>query len=281
MAYSLVAVDFMSAEALYAALTRVANSAATGAIKPLPHTTHSINSVSAAMRQMSQARHMGKIVVRMPADGAAQVQPAGSVVVTGGLGTLGQLVTCWLQQQAAESIHLLGRSGVAVAGSAAGITGSRAAVTISKADISMSADLAAVLGTQDPSASSRWPQQQQQHHHPLQGILHASGVLADATVANQTLAGLRAVFGPKAAPAESWGHQVAVQPAPLLVLFSSVASLLGAPGQINYSGASGLLDGLAQQAQAQVGDTRCCTGLGLPAGPAAVGSRSSSSAPEC
>ena len=67
MHFSLVAVDFMSEHALHAALSRVAAGVAAGALRPLPQVTHSLSAVQAALRQMSQARHVGKVVVRAPA----------------------------------------------------------------------------------------------------------------------------------------------------------------------------------------------------------------------
>jgi NADPH:quinone reductase-like Zn-dependent oxidoreductase len=65
--YSLVAVDFMSEHALHAALSRVAGGVSAGALRPLPQVLHSLSAVQAALRQMSQARHVGKVVVRAPA----------------------------------------------------------------------------------------------------------------------------------------------------------------------------------------------------------------------
>ena len=64
MHYSLVAVDFMSEHALHAALSRVAAAAGSGSIRPLPQVMHSLSAVVPALRQMSQARHVGKVVVR-------------------------------------------------------------------------------------------------------------------------------------------------------------------------------------------------------------------------
>ena len=83
MAYSLVAVDFMSEAALHMALARVARGAASGMLRPLPQVVHSLDRVQAALRQMSQARHVGKVVVRVP-EGKHSVHPSGTVVVTGG-----------------------------------------------------------------------------------------------------------------------------------------------------------------------------------------------------
>lgn len=166
-----------------------------------------------------------------------------SLPLAGGLGTLGQLVLRWLQQQSVAEVHLLGRTGHATEADDAQLTAAAngSAITITKADISLTEELAAVLG---PAAAAGGAQ--------LQGILHASGVLADATLANQSLAGIRTVFAPKVLPAEGWRGAVAAQPTTLQVLFSSVASMLGAPGQANYSAANAALDALASQAQHEV-----------------------------
>jgi acyl carrier protein len=183
---------------------------------------------------MSQARHVGKIVLRAPSTGK-ELTPEGFVLVTGGLGTLGQLITAWLKRQGVKSIHLVGRSSIAGAQQGDVICSpGESAVVVSKADISSAEDLVALLlpGLQH-----------------LQGIVHASGALADATVANQTLAGIRGVLAPKVVPAESWQTLVSKQPAAMQVLFSSVAALLGAPGQLNYSAANTLLDGMASATQ--------------------------------
>jgi NAD(P)-dependent dehydrogenase (short-subunit alcohol dehydrogenase family) len=142
-------------------------------------------------------------------------------------------------------VHLLGRSGVASSADAALLTTTYngSAITSSKADISLREDLIAVLGSACGGLGGMH----------LQGILHASGVLADATIANQSLAGIQTVFAPKVLPVEGWEGLLGAQPAALQVLFSSVASMLGAPGQANYSTANAALDSMAQAAQAKVG----------------------------
>ncbi len=74
----------------------------------------------------------------------------------------------------------------------------------------------------------------------------AAGVLADATLANQTLPALRAVL---AAKHPTWLQAALLQPAASHVLFSSVASLLGSPGQANYAAVDAALDAAAAQLQ--------------------------------
>jgi hypothetical protein len=61
-----VAVDFLPDPAVNASLRRLASSLGSGALQPLPAVVHELASVQAALRQMSQARHVGKIVVRAP-----------------------------------------------------------------------------------------------------------------------------------------------------------------------------------------------------------------------
>jgi hypothetical protein len=75
--------------------------------------------------------------------------------------------------------------------------------------------------------------------------------LQDALLPNQTLASLRAVMAPKTAAKDALQAHQAAQPLRQLVLFSSVASLVGAAGQGNYVAANAVLDAWAAQAAAQ------------------------------
>ena len=85
VAYSLLAVDFMSAEALHSALMRVAGGLADSTLRPLPTATHDIGAAVSALRQMSQARHVGKVVVR-PQPALVPAAAEGAFLVTGGTG---------------------------------------------------------------------------------------------------------------------------------------------------------------------------------------------------
>ena len=243
VAYSLVAVDFMSEAALNAALTRVAAGAATGALKPLPLVGHDLSNVSSALRQMSQARHVGKIVVRSPALKSANPSQIseGSVLVTGGMGVLGSQVAQWLTQNQVSAVTLLGRSGhLADESTALAVTSSsslifKSLVTMAACDISDEEGAIHAL-----SLSSE---------RPLQGVMHAAGVLADGTMALQRFQGLQTVFGPKVDAALALQHHIPSHSISYQVLFSSVAALMGSPGQANYSAANSLLDALAGAAQ--------------------------------
>ena len=62
-------------------------------LRPLPLIAHDMGAVAAALRQMSQARHVGKVVVRHP-PAQAQEAMAGSWLVTGGVGELAPTLHC-------------------------------------------------------------------------------------------------------------------------------------------------------------------------------------------
>ena len=61
---------------------------AAGALTPLPTTSYGLLNAPQAFRDMSQARHTGKIVLIPP----AMLDPEGTVLITGGTGMLGALV---------------------------------------------------------------------------------------------------------------------------------------------------------------------------------------------
>ena len=85
----------------------------------------------------------------------------------------------------------------------------------------------------------------------LVGVLHAGGVLQDALLPNQTAAGVRAVFAPKASGSANLARLTRCAPLGALKLFSSVAAAMGSGGQANYAAANAVLDNLAQSQQSQ------------------------------
>jgi hypothetical protein len=245
--YSLVAVDFLLPEAVNASLMRLSRQLAQGQLAPLPQVVHSLSAVQAALCQMSQARHVGKIVVRAPAGEAAKAPAGGRVLVTGGLGTLGSLTAAWLVQSGKLHAHATGRTG-RFASDVSSVTSGLAsllaagfggALTMTSADAAAAEDAALLLA---PSVAAT----------AVVGVLHASGVLADATLRNQTLAGLRTAWAPKVSALSQLSGAYSLQPGAFSLLFSSIAALLGSPGQANYSAANAALDALSQTAQAQV-----------------------------
>ena len=240
--YTLVAVDFLPDKAVHQAMTRLSGHLATGTLQPLPQVVHSLAAARAALRQMSQARHVGKVVVRGRTLQQDRGTTQGTAIVTGGLGMIGSLVCAWLAKQSVERIVLLGRSGRPGADSGAAtalaLGGALACISMVRCDASSAEEVHALALSSCGKDN-------------LQAVFHSGGVLADATLPNQTLGRIRSVLAPKVDSAQLWGTQAGLQPTTAHVVFSSVAALLGSPGQANYSAVNSILDAMAETWQAQ------------------------------
>ena len=77
------------------------------------------------------------------------------------------------------------------------------------------------------------------------GWVHSAGVLQDRSLANVAARDLRAVVQPKSGAAQSLDCRGRASDSRVMVLFSSVASLLGNAGQASYAVANAMLDALA------------------------------------
>ncbi|MEU8547597.1 type I polyketide synthase [Streptomyces roseoverticillatus] len=185
----------------------------------------------------SGVRHAARLVRRAsprtaPAD---VVRRDATYLITGGLGALGLLVGRWLVDRGARHLVLVGRGD---AGDAAGqelraLRDAGAEIRVVRADVSDDPALARVLA----DAAASMP--------PVRGVVHAAGVLDDATLGTLDPARLLAVLEPKVAGAWNLHHLTADLPLDFFVMFSSLAGVLGSPGQGNYAAANAFLDALA------------------------------------
>ncbi|MEV3875251.1 SDR family NAD(P)-dependent oxidoreductase, partial [Streptomyces sp. NPDC049906] len=219
-------------------LAEVLDLFARGALRPLPVTGWDVRRTPAALRSLSQAAGTGKNVLLLP----APLDEDGTVLVTGATGTLGRLLARHLV--AAHGVrHLLlaGRRGETAAGIpelVAELTERGAAVTVAACDVTDRAALDALLATV-PDA------------HPLTAVVHAAGVLDDATVTGLTPDRLDRVLGPKADAALALHRATRDRDLAAFVLFSSGAALFGGAGQANYAAANAVLDALAVERRAE------------------------------
>jgi pimaricinolide synthase PimS1 len=157
----------------------------------------------------------------------------GTVLVTGGTGALGAAVARHLvSAHGVGHLLLVSRSGGAE-DLVADLTRAGARVTVAACDVADRDRLAAVLA--DIPAE-----------HPLVGVVHAAGVLDDATVAAMGEDALRRVLSAKATSAWHLHELTATLDLSAFVLFSSLAGQLGNAGQGNYAAANVFLDALAR-----------------------------------
>src|SRR5262249_14627350 len=82
------------------------------------------------------------------------------------------------------------------------------------------------------------------------GVFHAAGIDGDGLLADLDAAALERVLAPKAEGAMHLHALTAEDSLDLFVLFSSSASLFGAPGQGAYAMANATLDAIAQHRRA-------------------------------
>ncbi|MFH8979299.1 SDR family NAD(P)-dependent oxidoreductase, partial [Streptomyces sp. NPDC017890] len=205
-----------------------------GVLEPLPVTTWDVRRARDAFRHVSQARHVGKVVLTVP----RALDPEGTVLITGGTGTLGaELARHLVVERGVRHLLLTSRSGRAARGAAeleAELAGLGAEATVVACDAADRDALAATLATVPDT-------------HPLTGVIHAAGVLDDATVRSLTPERIDYVLRPKVDAAVNLDELTRDMDLAMFVVFSSAASVFGSSGQGNYAAANAFLEALVQR----------------------------------
>ncbi len=220
-----------------------------GAVPPLPITSFPYRDYAQALRLMTTGQHTGKLVLQAPENPSAHslpivdlrpfLDPDATYLVTGGMGGFGKLLLPYLASAGARHLTLLDRDPqrrrsvdwVRKTSALWYLTEEEEIeIDIVPGDVAEEADVRRCIdGLQ----------------RPLKGVFHLAGTLDDCLLTDLTNESLAKVFAPKARGALNLHLATADCPLDHFVLFSSIASTLGNPGQVNYSAANGFVDGLA------------------------------------
>ncbi|MEO6794211.1 MAG: beta-ketoacyl reductase, partial [Mycobacterium sp.] len=163
----------------------------------------------------------------------AKVRADGSYLLTGGLGGLGTVVARWLVARGAGRIVLNGRSEPSEQ--------QRAVL----AELAADTEVAFVAGDiSAPGVAETLVAAAEETGRPLRGVVHAAGVLGDGLVTAVTRESLESVWSAKAVGAARLHAATATHRLDWWVGFSSMAALLGLPGQLGYATSNAWLDAL-------------------------------------
>ncbi|MBO3682745.1 type I polyketide synthase, partial [Streptomyces sp. NEAU-YJ-81] len=204
-----------------------------GRIKPLPIRHWDVTQAPTAFRWMSQGRHTGKIVLTLP----RALDPDGTVLVTGGTGTLGATIARHVvTHHGARQLLLISRQGPDAPGATdltTELTELGAHVRITACDTADRDQLTTTLA--DIPAD-----------HPLTAVIHTAGALDDGVLTALTPDRLDTVFRPKVDAVTHLHDLTRDQDLAAFVIYSSAAGTLGNAGQANYAAANAFLDAFAQ-----------------------------------
>lgn len=214
-----------------------------GVYRPLPTRTVPVARLADAFREMAQGRHVGKLAVTHDdphlqledATGRLQALTSGTCVITGGLGGLGLAVADWLVGHGADRLVLAGRSppNSSQQSEVMRLRARGVRVEVMQVDVTVAAQVQGLI------------EQAERLLGPIRAVIHAAGILDDATLRRQDGERFQRALAPKLGAAWHLHNALLTRTETTLVLFSSVASLFGLPGQANYAAANAGLDALA------------------------------------
>ncbi|MGH7878454.1 MAG: beta-ketoacyl reductase, partial [Candidatus Binataceae bacterium] len=159
-------------------------------------------------------------------------------IVTGAFGGFGLETVKWLADRGARYLVLIGRSGAATAAAKAILK------DLAERGVKVIADPCDIT---DLRALERLFEKIQTTMPRVVGVIHAAMVLDDAIIKNLDAERFNRVLAPKVAGAENLDLVTRGQPLDYFVLFSSVTTMMGNPGQGNYVAANAYMEGLARR----------------------------------
>jgi len=166
----------------------------------------------------------------------------GAVLITGGLGDLGQRVARWLASaHSIRDLVLTSRRGMASPGAAelvAALAGLGAKATIIACNMADFDSVKAIMAAFNKD-------------RPLRGVVHAAGAQDNGVLTALTPQRCVTAFAPKVDGAWHLHQLTRDMDMDMFVMFSSISGIMGMPGHGNYAAANTFLDALAHLRHAQ------------------------------
>jgi phthiocerol/phenolphthiocerol synthesis type-I polyketide synthase E len=194
--------------------------------------------------------------VPLPSDGAREssIREHGTYLVTGGTGGLGLVVADYLVRRARANVVLTSRTGLPPAAEwdqwlATHDPGHPTSARILKIrDLGRSGGSISVLNADvaDPREIRDTVSHAQRQFGPLHGVFHLAGVLDDGLIELKTRESIEAVLRPKVQGTRTLLEALDGIPLDFVVMFSSLSSVVGLAGQIDYAAANSFLNAVAR-----------------------------------
>ncbi|NCC49802.1 MAG: SDR family NAD(P)-dependent oxidoreductase [Spartobacteria bacterium] len=211
---------------------------------PLPIRAYSISKFLEAFQCMADARQIGKLVLSVEGEtvgarplSCETLSRDAAYLITGGLSGLGLATAVDMARRGAQHLILVSRSGKPRSDANAAIQQLRdmgVTVQMETTDIGNEQQVAALFTRLSENGAAS-----------LKGIIHSATVYDDGYISQLTDERLQRVLHPKAQGAWLLHKYSRSLPLDFFVMYSSISSTIGNPGQANYAAANSWLESLA------------------------------------
>ncbi|MBB5917455.1 acyl transferase domain-containing protein/NADPH:quinone reductase-like Zn-dependent oxidoreductase/NADP-dependent 3-hydroxy acid dehydrogenase YdfG/acyl carrier protein [Nocardia transvalensis] len=243
-------------------LQRVHQKVTEGTYKPLPYRMFETEEVGRAFEETIRSTGLTRIALRIdspeppvrPYLPEVEIHGDATYLITGGFGGFGLATGRWLALRGARRLVLLGRSGPTTDEARRQIEAWR---TVGVEIVEERVDVTDAAAIADMVARIH------SDEHPLRGVFHAAGAVADNRISKMEFDQLDRVYRPKVHGARIVHDAVAAAGIELdmFVLCSSGGTMYGIYGQYSYCSANMAVEQLAEQ-WSRAGERALCIGWG-------------------
>jgi acyl transferase domain-containing protein/NADPH:quinone reductase-like Zn-dependent oxidoreductase/acyl carrier protein len=213
-----------------------------GLFKPFPCKSFPASQAVEAFQFMARSQHIGKIMLtfdQQTVHGNPLTAPQKilhgecSYLITGGLSGFGLAAAQWMADNGAKHLILIGRKGAASQDALEMIKQLKnegVCIKVASVDVTNIEQ----LGNLFTDCNQEMP--------PIKGVIHSAMVLQDAFIHQLTPQSIQQVLLPKMVGCLNLHQLTSKYPLDFFILFSSISSIIGNPGQGNYAAANAFLD---------------------------------------